>query len=101
MIATTIEQSYKLLEAGLSPESADMHYSSRKQEQDANGEWKIVLGDLCVGKCETENDLPAWSYTKLYDILYNTTTHNCFRAIVDDIIDATKKGNIEEKYLKK
>ena len=112
MIATSIEQSYDLLAAGLSPESADMHYSSRKQEQDANGDWKIVLGDLVVGKPETENDLPAWSCSAMIDILAGNEITKVNYGVIDSsksfcnslvwqIEDWIKFGRINKKYLKK
>lgn len=60
-IATTIEQSKKLLELGLSPESADMHWSIYGH----NG-GKIIDGErqlsFCFGCYEPENeetDIPA------------------------------------------
>ena len=100
MIATSIEQSYKLLEAGLSPDSADMHWSSRKMEK-INGEWRIVKGELVVGKCDAPNDLPAWSYSRLYEIRYNSISIHLFRILVADVIFMAEKGYIAEKYLKK
>lgn len=111
MIATSIEQSYKLLEAGLSPDSADMHWSSRKMEK-INGEWRIVQCDLVVGKCDAPNDLPAWSIGKMIDILGEdkVTAVSCVRvrksedfiqSIVWSIEDYIMYGKINEKYLKK
>lgn len=105
MIATSIEQSYELLSAGLSPESADMHYASRKMKQ-INGEWRIVLGNLCVGKCESANDLPAWSCARLIEInggvradVYRSD--EIIQCLVTDTKFLLEMGDIDEKYLKK
>ena len=104
MIATSIEQSYDLLAAGLSPESADMHYASRKMEQ-VNGDWRIVLGDLCVGKCASANDLPAWSCARLIEINKDRAevykTDEIIQCLVTDTKFLLDFGDIDEKYLKK
>ncbi len=68
MIATTIEQSQRLLADGLPAETADMHYSMRKMRRDGNI-WIPELYDLRVGKPDACNDIPAWSLGRLGDIV--------------------------------
>ena len=60
-IATTIEQSKRLLSAGLDPSSADMQWNAIPLR---NGKSAI---ELFVGD-ETPNGVPAWSLSKLWDI---------------------------------
>ena len=107
MIATSIEQSYKLLEAGLSQDSADMHWSSRKMEMNpTNGCWMIVKGDLWVGKCENENDLPAWSCARLIEINKGVRadvykSDETIQCLVTDTKFLLEMGDIDEEYVKK
>lgn len=61
-IATTIEQSKRLLAAGLDPKSADMQWNAVPYR---NGKSAI---ELFVGDV-TPNGVPAWSLSKLWDML--------------------------------
>jgi hypothetical protein len=57
-IATSIEESKRLLELGIDPNTADMSY-----------DWiggKVY--DLCLAPCVNEMDIPAWSLGALLDI---------------------------------
>ena len=74
-IATTIEQSKRLLKAGLDPESADMWWTIvQPQKQDG---WKLVpdgqpysmlnlYKEEHLGLANYE-DIPAWSLSRLWD----------------------------------
>lgn len=58
-IATTIEESRKLLGLGINPNTADMSY-----------DWiggKVY--DLCLAPCVNEMDIPAWSLGVLLDFM--------------------------------
>ena len=76
-IATSIEQSKQLLNAGLDPESADMWWTivqPRKQDVDVklvpDGQPYSVLNtykEEHLGLASYE-DIPAWSLSKLWDI---------------------------------
>ena len=59
-IATTIEQSKRLLDAGLDPGSADMQWNAVPYR---NGKSAI---ELFVGDV-TPNGVPAWSLSRLWD----------------------------------
>jgi hypothetical protein len=59
-IATTIEQSKRLLALGVPPETADMHYYQIANLKD----WVLTVG----GKLGTSNDVPAWSFACLYEM---------------------------------
>jgi len=75
-IATTIEQSKRLLEAGLDPGSADMWWTIIQPLK--HDWWKLVLDGqqysiLSLYKGEhialaSFEDIPAWSLSRLWDI---------------------------------
>lgn len=60
MIATTIEQSQRLLELGLDPKTADCN-------------WNTTFGDLslCIGKNKLPHAVPAWSLSALLEVMPN------------------------------
>ena len=58
---TSIEQSKKLIEAGLDPNTADMYYVFDPFIQDING--------LNIGKPEEPQDVPCWSLGALIDLM--------------------------------
>ena len=64
MIATTIEQSKRLLELGLDPESADMTYLLFS---DGKYSIKVEIGERQKG----ESFLPAWSLSALLEVMPN------------------------------
>ena len=66
MIATSINQSKRLVEAGMSPKSADMCYQSYAWESDENGDPKNIhpIGGLTLGN--QYMDYPAWSLSALW-----------------------------------
>lgn len=66
-IATTVEQSKRLLAAGLAPESADMSWSKWH-----NSKWELWAHGPSVGEFEELQVIPAWSLSKLWDILSGT-----------------------------
>ena len=59
---TSIEQSKKLLELGLSPESADCHYNSQALDNDGNH-------PMLYGVCSFEYDIPCWSVGALLELM--------------------------------
>ena len=70
-IATSIEQSKKLLELGLDPRTADMSYTNYKFQTDNNGN---LISDSCepVGGLAVGNmfdDYPAWSLSALLELM--------------------------------
>lgn len=63
-IATTIEQSKRLLDAGLDPESADMSWV------EVDTPWRKdtkTIDELCVGNPIPHRSTPAWSLSRLWD----------------------------------
>ena len=98
-IATTIEQSERLLEAGLCKEGADM-------------QWTYLCGEdtywLQVAREDSQlfADFPAWSLSKLIDIAGGVvscdgnTSIDQMEALVEVIIFLVSSGDIDKKYLK-
>lgn len=76
-IATTIEQSKRLLELGLNPETADMYIDTYfPDEPQAN-----VGGDITI---QTEM-VPAWSLHRLLCMIPNVTDDDYWAFIMDNI----------------
>ena len=67
-IATTIEQSKKLIEAGLDQETADMKYVSIFSFTGTN---QYVLDIRSIVENFDEDDIPAWSLSSLIEISNN------------------------------
>lgn len=66
-IATTIEQSKKLLALGISPESADMGwYYSKDPQMARNQMWLYTKGE--------NSDIPAWSLSALLELIPENVT---------------------------
>lgn len=90
-VCTTREQSLRLLELGLKPETADMY---------------IFDDEVYIGKPNVD-DIPAWSLHRLMEILdsplieFNTLTYNPYEEIIDLISECLKLKLITNKeYLK-
>lgn len=83
MIATSISQSKRLLEAGIDPQTADMQWNAILT-------YHGVEQELFVGEM-TPNGLPAWSLSALIKLIYSIQTNqHRFEYIVWD-----NEGNIE------
>lgn len=71
-IATTIEQSKRLLEAGLDPRSADMKHTRLVIESDGDGYFSIGPRNnyhIESGRAKFEDEIPAWSLSRLIDLI--------------------------------
>ena len=99
-IATNIEQSKRLIAAGLDAGSADMQWNAMPNI-DGKPTCELFVGDL------TPNGMPAWSLSRLIDINggYNAGLvydSKCFiEALVQSICFLIPCGDIDEKFLKK
>ena len=102
-ICTTIEQSQRLLELGLKPETADMCWFNDMQKP------------FCAPyKCfvDRAQDMkwviyPAWSLHRLLEIYSTPDEHCCvvtingaFDGLIDDIEWCINKGYLNKEYLK-
>ena len=94
-ICTTKEQSQRLLDLGLKPETADCY---NREEEYGFSNW--------IGKPSLPTDIPAWSLHRLLEI-YSTSDDDCFVITInrtfDDIIDdiewSINKGYLNKEYL--
>lgn len=103
-IATTIEQSVRLLDAGLDPGSADMSWVTidtpwRKESK--------TTDVLTLGNPVPHRDTPAWSLSRLIDISKGCLLRSDCRSsstmienLVDNIEFLISSGEIDSKYLK-
>lgn len=97
-ICTTKEQSQRLLELGLKPETADMSH------QYIEAEWEWFILPCNWNSCTISEDLiPAWSLHRLMEI----AEMDCFNSVAtayDEVIIVIKfqhgEGYINKEYLK-
>lgn len=120
-LGTTIEQSEKLIKAGLSLDTADLHYNNASHRVQ-NYEEVIALSNCPYTKAlqlyqnmELTESLffkciPAWSISKLWDILHenrvnttpSSTTMNSERLLeflVNKVIYSINCGYIDKTFL--
>ena len=106
-VCTTIEQSKRLLELGLKPETADMYYHEGSEDVAGNIEYhknirrerEILYPDY----------IPAWSLDRLMELNSASVMvgaiallkyDNTYGDIIEDIEWAIKKGYFNKEYLK-
>lgn len=94
-ICTSKEQSKRLLELGLKPETADCY---NREEDYGYSNW--------IGKPSLRSDVPAWSLHRLIEILdsplmeFNTLSYNPYEEIIYSISECIKNGCISKEHLK-
>lgn len=106
-VCTTREQSQRLLELGLKPETADMRYSRSYYNSDGEPIFIIqILENLPKAYRLTEGCIPAWSLHRLL-LLCDVTamfTRDILETAYDDQINAIenliKNGYFNKEYLK-
>lgn len=93
-VCTTIEQSQRLLEMGLKPETADMSYYKKEPCLDPYEEMECPYDNMVF---------PAWSLHRLMEI----AEMDCFNSVAtayDEVISMIKflhgEGYINKEYLK-
>ena len=100
-VCTTREQSQRLLELGLKPETADMAWVCVTKE--GLTQWVMTLN---TPKNEPNIDIPAWSLHRLIEILdspligFNVLSYNPYEEIIYLISECIKNGYISKEYLK-
>ena len=108
-ICTTREQSQRLLDLGLKPETADINWTIVDDDREGN-EYPVKYMSIGQGKYQLFHPnwyIPAWSLHRLMEI-YSTSDHECFIITInrtfDDIIDdiewSINRGYLNKKYLK-
>lgn len=99
-VCTTKEQSQRLLELGLKPETADMVHMQ------IDGSWICIISQGDEEYIPYEDHFPAWSLHRLMEILdsplieFNTLTYNPYEEIIYNISECIKNGYISKEYLK-
>ena len=83
---TSLEQSKRLIAAGLDPNTADMHHWE--------SEGKIYTYD---GKCSDPNGIPCWSVGALIDVL-PTAVSNEFGDIFELVIKKYDESDYSVRY---
>lgn len=106
-ICTTVEQSKRLLELGLNPDTSDMHH-----DRWSEGYWEI---QNCPPRGSNSRFIPAWSLHRLFAMIcnYPCEEHFIFEFSMDydsmvDVYDSTievieshiKENNFNKDYLK-
>ena len=104
-ICTTVEQSKKLLELGLKPETADMAWACITKE--GLTQWVMTLN---TPKNKPNIDIPAWSLHRLMELNSANTMEgsvivlsydNPYDDIIEDMEWAINKGYFNKEYLNK
>ena len=104
-IATSIEQSKRLIAAGIDPKSCDMRWT----KEDVGWGYMITEEEgyhLELGQpffdCPSDPSIPAWSLSKVWDILaeHPSNSSKLISSLVAFIIDHANDGAIAKEYLK-
>ena len=106
-IATTIKQSKRLLAAGIDPRSCDMRWTSEVEKDEGWGfiiteeeeEYHLELGQPFFD-FPSDPSIPAWSLSRLWDILSGTILGGWFSLGSDTSEDVIEKlvVMIEERH---
>lgn len=67
-IATSINQSQKLIELGIDVNTADMHYS-KWDNNDEEEEYHLKCGGLPMLDFKYAKNIPAWSLSRLLELI--------------------------------
>lgn len=99
-ICTTKEQSQRLLDLGLKPETADMFYVFDYTIWHINGIQELVHPNQLE-----ETDVPAWSLHRLMEIgnFVNVAfldVNKAYKVCIDNIEEQIRFGIINKEYLK-
>lgn len=69
LIATTVEQSERLLKLGVKPKIADMYYLFIGDVETGKRHYDLLSLDDYLRKRMSSDDIPAWSLTALLDLM--------------------------------
>lgn len=94
-ICTTREQSQRLLELGLKPETADMAWVCVTKE--GLTQWVMTLN---TPKNKPNIDIPAWSLHRLIEMFHeNILITKSNYIVVDNIFDFDASGNLYDNLI--
>ena len=89
---TSISQSKKLLELGLSPETADMYYMETSYNSYTIGVLQRMEKDMLLSQAEYYKMFPCWSLGELLEVMPEQITYSDFKSFPLGLF----KGNKEE-----
>lgn len=105
-ICTSVEQSKRLLELGLKPETADMEIEIFKGDNSISGYVSKGYWETDISEELTEL-IPAWSLHRLIIILNPTSAEfaissleEAYEDVIYNISESIKNGYINKEYLK-
>lgn len=82
MIATTVEQSKKLVELGIDPDTADMYYMFHRDDGRIVAPFPYVKdGNENTGEDRLFDYLPAWSLSALMELMPSEIDDNYFLSL--------------------
>ena len=111
-ICTTIEQSQRLLDLGLKPETADMVLIKELAYDEVahctyDADTYMIRPIEYLEGEEHRGHTPAWSLHRLIEILdsplieFNVLYYNPYEEIIYNISECIKNGYISKEYLKR
>lgn len=89
-IATTIEQSFRMMKNGVDPMTADMYYEDDNHLIVARDEYDLEIA------VKYRKLMPAWSFSKLYDMVALNASEFAIINDSKDYIEYLVKQAIEE-----
>ena len=102
-VCTTKEQSQRLLELGLKPETADMYHTTFYRDNVGYEIIQVRNEKLPL----LSQEIPAWSLHRLMEILNPvsiefsiSTLEDAYEDIIYNISESIKNGYINKEYLK-
>lgn len=108
-VCTTVEQSNRLLELGLKPETADMiHNYDNRSDFYSEWEWIILPYKWHDESLVDDEHIPAWSLHRLMELnsfsimeggVIVLSYDNTYDDIIEDIEWAINKGYFNKEYL--
>ena len=120
-ICTSVEQSERLLELGLKPETADMCFFRSTDEDLGNPYTRLVVDDYILNALEDDDNIPAWSLNRLIEMCDKTqcgmtisisndgvavdgdlfeVLDNTYDNLISVIEWLIERGNFNKEYLK-
>lgn len=104
-ICTSVEQSKRLLDLGLKPETADMCFFRSTDEDLENPYTRIVVDDYMLNALEDDENIPAWSLHRLIELMdvYEVMLEwkfGIYECVISMLEERIKDGLIDKEYLK-
>ncbi len=111
-VCTSIEQSQRLLDLGLKPETADMkHYYDDRSDYPTLWKWATTVYNWHNDSIFDDENIPAWSLHRLLEMVSNkdceehyyfdlSIDYDSIKDVYDSIIEVIER-HIKEKFFNK